>query len=50
MANESVLLGATKHVANKAETYGNVDISVGLGLPGVDTLGHMASAPSSTWS
>jgi hypothetical protein len=48
MANESVLFGATRHVANNAETSGDVDVSIGVGLSCVDVLGHRASAPSST--
>ena len=50
MANESVLFGATRHVANKADTSGDVDVNAGVGLSYVDAPGHLASAPSSTWS
>lgn len=48
MTNESARLGATRHVANKAETSSDVDVDVGVGLSCVDTLGHTAYAPSST--
>jgi hypothetical protein len=50
MANESVLFGADSDGANMAAKSGDVDESVGAGLLYVDTLGHTASAPSSTWS
>lgn len=50
MANESVLLGADSDVANMAGKSGDVDASVSAGLSNVDTLGHSAFAPSSTWS
>jgi hypothetical protein len=48
MANESVLLGADSDGANMAAKSGDVDETVGAGLLYVDTLGHTASAPSST--
>jgi len=50
MANESVLLDADCDVANRAGKSGVVDASVGAGLSKVDAFGHIASAPSSTWS
>jgi hypothetical protein len=50
MANESVLFGAKGEVVNRAGKSGDADNGMDVEISCAVVRGHVALAPSSTWS